>query len=259
MRIGLASYKCKNKDMAFNIRQIEKAMKAARDKADALCFGEAFLQGFDSLCWDYDIDKNMAVPADSPTMRRLAELTKTYGMALMVGYIEKTQEALYSSYVVLDGGKTVHNYRRISKGWKEYWKTDEHYKEGNTVAAFTLRGTSMTTALCGDLWDFPERFKTEHLLIWPVYVNFSPAEWERAELSAYAKQAEAVSDHVLMINPLDDDPACYGGSCYFSKGKIIERLPFGEEGILFVDTGIDLTENETNATIMTSSKKEKST
>ena len=39
MKIGLASYRCENRDMQFNIRQIERAMKETRGKADLLCLG----------------------------------------------------------------------------------------------------------------------------------------------------------------------------------------------------------------------------
>ena len=61
MNIGLASYRCENKNIEFNINQMERAMREAQGKVVLLCFGEAFLQGFDSLCWDYEIDKNTAV------------------------------------------------------------------------------------------------------------------------------------------------------------------------------------------------------
>ena len=60
MRIGLVSYRCENRNIAFNMSQIELAMKRAEGKAEMLCFGEAFLQGFDALCWDYDTDKEVA-------------------------------------------------------------------------------------------------------------------------------------------------------------------------------------------------------
>lgn len=236
MRIGLASYRCKNKDVAFNLMQIEKAMQKVQGKADLICFGEAFLQGFDSLCWDYETDKNMAVDMDSPAVRRLAELTVTYGVALMTGYIEKEQNSLYSSCIVMDGGKTVYNYRRISRGWKEYWRTDDHYKEGSVIKEFDLHNTKIMTALCGDMWDHPEKFKTDHLLIWPVYVNFSTDEWDKNELNEYASQAALAADHVLMINPIDHDSQCHGGSFYFCKGQIAARLPFDREDILIVDT-----------------------
>ena len=242
MRIGLASYKCKNKDSAFNLMQIEKAMHKSQSKVDFICFGETFLQGFDALCWDYNIDKDVAVALESPTIRQLAELTLKYDMVLMTGYIEKELNCLYSSCIVIENGKPLYNYRRISKGWKEFRKTDDHYREGSIVSEFECHHTKIMTALCGDLWNFPEKFKTDHLLIWPVYVNFSVEEWEKNELKEYAKQAALAAEHVLMINPINDSSQCHGGSFHFYKGQIITRLPFDQEAVLIVDTDKDMDE-----------------
>ena len=61
MRIGLASYLSKNHDISFNMNQIELAFNRSKRKVDLLCFGEAFVQGFDSLCWNYEIDKDIAL------------------------------------------------------------------------------------------------------------------------------------------------------------------------------------------------------
>ena len=186
MRIGLAAYRCENRNMAFNISQIERAMKEAQGKVDLLCFGEAFLQGFDSLDWKYEKDKETAVAQDSETMDRLRCLTVQYHTAMLVGYIEREGDTLYSSCIVLAEGKTVHNYRRISRGWKEFTRTDSHYREGDETGEFTLRGETFMPALCGDLWDFPERFRTEHLLLWPVYVDYTVEEWNSGALDEYA-------------------------------------------------------------------------
>ena len=233
MRIGLASYRVENKNTEFNISQIERAMIEAKGKVDLLCFGEAVLQGFDSLCWNYETDKNMAVSADSEVMDRLRAFTVQYGMGIAVGYIEKDGESLYSSYAVIDGGKTVHNYRRISRGWKEFELTDGHYREGDDTSAFTFRGEKLMTGLCGDLWDYPERFKTDALLIWPVYVNYGLDEWDQAILE-YAEQAAGIADDVLMVNPIDRDPANHGGAFHFHKRELIRQSPFDTEGVLII-------------------------
>ena len=234
MRIGLASFLCKNKDISFNLSQIERAMRQVRGKADLVCFGEAYLQGFDCLCWDYHTDKDMAVEIGSEPIRRLCQWTREYGVALITGYIEKERDSLYSSCIALEDGRVLCNYRRISRGWKEYWRTDEHYKEGDSIEEFDFHGSKITLSLCGDLWDYPERFKTDHLIVWPVSVNFSPEEWERNELEEYAKQAALASDCVLMINPLDDTPT-HGGSVYFHGGRVTGRLAFDREDILIVE------------------------
>ena len=165
MKIGLVSYEFKNNEIAFNLAQIERAMKAARGKVDMLCFGETFLQGFDALNWEYDSDKNIAISTDSDIMRRLCGMTATYRADLLFGYIEKSGDGLYSSCAVIENGVLTCNYRRISRGWKEYTRTDEHYKEGTDANGFLYRGEPVKIALCGDLWEYPERFKTDGLLI----------------------------------------------------------------------------------------------
>ena len=235
MRIGLVSYRCKNRDISFNLRQIEKAMRHAEGKADLICFGEAFLQGFDSLSWDYDTDKSMAVELSSETIGQLCDWTVRYGISLITGYIEKAQEKLYSSCVVIADGRIVHNYRRISKGWKEYSITDGHYCEGTETEPFRLNGKEICLALCGDLWDFPGRFRTGGLLIWPVYVNITPEEWNSGVLGEYAAQAALAAEDVLMVNPIDSEPANHGGSFRFRDGQVVARLPFDKEDILIVN------------------------
>lgn len=235
MRIGLVSYRCKNRDLSFNLAQIQRAMQEAQGKADLLCFGEAYLQGFDCLCWDYAADRELALDMASAPVAQLMQWTRQYHTALLTGYIEREGDRLYSSCMVLAEGRLLHNYRRISKGWKEYWKTDEHYGEGTQVEPFCFQGKPITLTLCGDLWELPQRFKTDGLLIWPVYVNFSTAEWEQRELENYAKQASLAARDVLMVNPIDLEPVNHGGSFHFQDGEIAARTPFDQEQILIVE------------------------
>ena len=234
MRIGLASLRCKNNDPAFNMRQIGAAMKQASGKADLLCFGEAVFQGFDALCWDYETDRERAFARDSETFARLKEWTRLYGVALLFGYIEREEQALYSSCAVLDRGEVLFNYRRISKDWKEYTRTDSHYKEGDAVGSFVFRGKKCTVALCGDLWDAPERFLTDGLLLWPVFICYTPEEWEEGVCGEYAAQAGRAAADVLMINPVCRESSCRGGAYHFRNGGVKEYLPMDREEILFV-------------------------
>ncbi|MBR4445311.1 MAG: carbon-nitrogen hydrolase family protein [Solobacterium sp.] len=234
MRIGLAAYQCKNGDLSFNMYQIERAMKCAAGKADVLCFGEAFLQGFDSLCWNYKEDAAIAVEQSSAVMKQLQRWTSEYGLSLICGYIEKEQDRLYSSCIVLSEGEILHNYRRISRGWKEYTRTDAHYCEGEAAEVFSLHGKQMTIALCGDLWEYPQRLRTASLLIWPVYLNFTIEQWEQ-ELDAYAAQAALAADDAVLINPIDLDPVSHGGAFCFHQGQVVSGIPFDQEDILFIE------------------------
>ena len=235
MRIGLVSYRCENRNTQFNLRQIGLAMQRMAGKADLLCFGETFLQGFDALSWKYEEDRTIALERSSEEISRLKQWTVQYGISLITGYIEKEGDKLYYSCLVISNGEIIHNYRRISKGWKEYTKTDEHYCEGTEVKPFQLHGRDILLTLCGDLWEFPERFKTDCLLIWAVYVNYSAEEWENGTLEEYAAQAALAAEDVLMINPIDHDPANHGGSFRFQNGQITARIPFDQEEILVTE------------------------
>lgn len=233
MKIGLAAYKFINNDIEFNISQIEKALQSANN-IDIICFGEALLQGFDAFNWNYDNDKNVAISMNSSIMKRLEQMSKDYNIDLAFGYLEIEKENLYSSYAIIIDGKLTYNYRRITVGWKEYWLTDRHYKEGNEVLTFDYKGHNITIALCGDMWDCPEKFKSNDLLIWPVYVNFTIEEWEVEEIE-YAKQASIACNNTLMINSLSENPDCYGGCFYFKDGKIKYKLDYNIEGTLIVE------------------------
>lgn len=234
MKIGLVSYEFINNDISFNISQIEKAMKSSQGKADFLCFGESFLQGFDSLNWNYEHDKQIAISNTSPIMQKLCSMTMQYGVDLLFGYIEKCGDSIYSSCAFIEKGKVTHNYRRISKGWKEYKISDEHYKEGSHAIEFLYQEQRLMIALCGDMWDFPEKFKTNGILIWPVYVNFTLEEWQAYE-PEYAEQAVLAANHALMINSISKNPKSHGGAFVFASGKTVNKLPYDIEGILIVE------------------------
>lgn len=231
MKIGLAAYECKNNDIEFNISQIEKAILEA-EKVDILCFGEAFLQGFGAVTSEYKNDIKVAVEQNSKYMNYIKELTTKNQTALMLGYIEKDHNDIYSSYVLIDHGHIVYNYRRMSKNWKEYEKTNEHYKEGVDCSPFIYKGYEMNIALCGDMWIYPEKFKTKGLLIWPVYVNF---DLDDLEASEYAKQASTASKNTLLVNSLSKAPLSKGGAFYFKDGLIIKKLKLEKESVLIIE------------------------
>ncbi len=233
MVIGLAAYRFINQDVSFNLSQMARAMEAAQGKADLLCFGETFLQGFDALNWDYRRDRQVGIAQDSAVIGTLCALTGQYGVDLLFGYVEKAADKIYSSCMVIADGGVRFNYRRMSKGWKMYSVTDAHYCEGTDSPDFLYKGKVFRIALCGDLWEFPERFWTDGVLLWPVYTNFSRPEWEARE-GGYARQASLAARKTLLVNSLSQEPEAIGGAFCLEDGRITTRLPYQSEGILYV-------------------------
>ena len=218
-------------DIGFNLGQIEKALMASKD-AELVCFGEAFLQGFAAVTSDYATDIKMAVEQNSVPMARIRALSQEKRKAVMIGYIEKDGPDIYSSYALIENGSVIHNYRRISKNWKDYEITNNNYREGTDTAPFLFHDVEMNVALCGDLWIYPESFRSAGLLIWPVYVNFDLDESESGE---YAKQAAIACGKTLLVNPLSKAPLSRGGAFYFENGKIKSCLGLDKEGVLIVE------------------------
>ncbi len=231
MKIGLAAYECRMGDVRFNLAQIEKALLEAGD-AELVCFGEAFLQGFAAVTSDYTADIALAAEQSSWPMTEVRALSSTYHKAIMLGYIERDGDNLYSSCALIEAGEILRNYRRISKNWKDYEVTDEHYREGTDTSPFLFQGVEMNIALCGDLWIFPEAFRSDGLLIWPVYVNF---DLDEKEAGKYAKQAATVCAKALLVNPLSRDPLSRGGAFFFVNGRVEKRLALDEERVLIVE------------------------
>lgn len=235
--VALANYEFRNNNIGFNLKQMERALEEVCGKADLLCFGEAFLQGFDSLTWDFNTDKNIAVSQNSSVICSICGLARRYKTDLVFGYIETDGTHIYSSCAVIENGHLSRNYRRISRGWKEYWKTDGHYKEGEETVAFSYRDKSIMLALCGDLWDDPERFRTDGILIWPVYVNMTEEEWRQGEESAYAEQALLASATTLMVDSFcrESEPLGVAGTFFFKNGSIAQKAEYGSESILMLE------------------------
>lgn len=208
--------------------------QAKREGAGLVCFGEAFLQGFNALSWRYEEDKNIALTTSSQEFLQIKAWTKEIGIDVLFGYNELEQESIYSSCALIAGGELICNYRRISRGWKEYSKTDDHYKEGTSVEVFDYHGKTCAIGLCGDLWDAPERFALgEDVLFWPVYVSWTREEWENGGKLEYAQQANRCCANTLYLNSLCEGDA-FGGAAQFFGGAVQRELPIFQEGLLFV-------------------------
>lgn len=244
MKIALASVSVKNKNVAYNIDSMIAAMGKVSGEADVIVFGESVLQGFDSLVWKYDIDKDMAVMLTDVSIQRMREAAKQFVIGVSFGFIEGVGEALYSSQIFIGAdGEIVNLFRRVSVGWKEYSRTDDHYKEGQYFHKFSYRGKSFATGLCGDLWTDgrPEEMMAlgADVVLWPVWCDYSADEWNSGIKREYAEQAALCGEIVLLVNPycedISEDTLASGGAACFRNGGIALEMPAGKGGILMVE------------------------
>lgn len=244
MKIALASTPVKNRNIEFNIQVMVDAMNKASGQADVILFGESVLQGFDSLCWDYEEDKLMAVALTDTPIQRMCKAAKNNRLAVSFGFVERGEDVLYSSQIFISAdGEIVNVFHRVSVGWKEFTKTDDHYCEGQCFEKFCYGGKSFAVGLCGDLWTDgrPEEMKALNadVVLWPVWCDYKADEWNASIKYEYAEQAALCGDHVLLVNPFCADPevtdAAAGGAAYFKNGQIVVEMTSGNSGALIVE------------------------
>ena len=181
MNIALISKKFINNDISYNLSVILNTMDELTQQVDFICFGEAFLQGFDCLSWNYSTDKNIGISCSSSIINNICKKAIDCKIAVAFGYIESDAERLFSSYMVISKfGKIIYNYRRISTGWKESI-ADYHYQEGADCLPFEIDGITFSIGLCGDLWDDSIinsiAILNTNITLWPVYLDYSESKW----------------------------------------------------------------------------------
>lgn len=239
MKIALCSALFDNSSIENNKKKIIDCVNSLSDDIDLVCFGEAFLQGFDSLIWNFENDKSIAISLDSYHIQELSQVAKENSIAIAFGYLELDGDKIFSSYCIISSiGEIMYNFRRISEGWK-IENTDFHYCEGEQFDVFKINNASFTVGLCGDFW-YPENCEkvqslNTDIVLWPVFTDYSLKEWESAKYE-YEEQSKSIGKNVLFINSLSNTKSISnGGAIYFKNGKIKKELLPGKEDILIVD------------------------
>lgn len=240
MKIVLSSLGFINNDITYNKNVILNAIK--ENNCDLIVFGEMFLQGFMSLTFNYEVDKNIAINIENPLIDEIKNQCKKYSVAVSFGYAERDNENIYSSQLTIDKhGNIINNYHRQTKGWKEKY-ADKHYLEGDDITVFMLDDKKFTIGLCGDLWDdsLVDKYNKLNIdiLLWPLYVDYNVDEWNKTLKYEYAKQASRIAQNVIIVNPYSLDninETAKGGSIYVKNGKIINEIDAGIEGNLIIN------------------------
>jgi len=241
MKLGLVSAYSHNNDAHQNIKTIIKYL-SKNHHLDFLLFSEAFIQGFNALSWNYDIDINIAIPKDSNIFNPIKEATKKYNISVGFGYYERDNENIYCSYMIIDNcGNIINKYRRLSIGWKLVSKTNEYYQEGTKLIPFTLNNYNFMTIICGDLWDDNIKSRVINttlknnidIILWPNHLDYEIKQFNE-EISDYKERSTDIKVPLLLIN--DHSNSSHGGAVIFKDNHILKYLEMGNVGVLEFDT-----------------------
>jgi N-carbamoylputrescine amidase len=241
MNIGLAVTQFINNNLEYNLNNCFEFIKKAKNKnVDILIFGETYLQGFNSLSWKHEKDLLVGIGRKSKIIDTLCLCCNKNNIAIGIGYIEREEERLYSSYLVIDkNGKDLMNYRRISRGWRIKYSDNRTYMEENTFYKFDFMDHKMTAGLCGDFWTdevidiLP---KDIDIVLWPVFVHWNKNQWETSVFNNYVEQSKNISKNIFFVNSIckEEKSLSYGGAFAIIDNKIVASLELEQEDILVV-------------------------
>ena len=242
MKILLAGLGFKNHQTNYNLNVIIDTICKYKRNVDLILFGEAFLQGFDSLSFRFDEDKRIAITQNDEIIKLIKEKCKENNVGVSFGYYELDGDTIYSSQMTISKeGMFINNYHRVSPGWKENY-AGSNYKEGKEFSSFSYLGKTICIGLCGDLWYVDNLKKIQDLnadiVLWPVYCDYDADEWNEEFKYDYREEVKDLGN-VLLVNSycLDENKQelAKGGCCYFKDGSIKEEIKAGIEGVLVVD------------------------
>jgi 5-aminopentanamidase len=132
-------------DLGLALTQAEQALRAAAAMGAAvLVLPEVFLPGYNQP----DIPTR-ALPRDSAVMERLAAAAKANACALVVGYAEAAEGAVWNAAICFDAaGREAGNYRKVQLyGARE----QSLYRPGAAYVTFDLAGNKAAILICYDV------------------------------------------------------------------------------------------------------------
>ncbi|MEL3912558.1 carbon-nitrogen hydrolase family protein [Treponema pedis] len=240
MKICLCAAKNKSCDTEYNISQIKLFIEKTKDeKPDLLLFGEAFLQGFDSLCFEYKKDILTAISIHSSEISKIGNLAQKNKIAIGFGFIENNHGAIFSTYLIIGKtGKIIDKYQRVSQGWR-IKNTCADYREGKDFHTFQLENKKFAVMICGDLWEDNLLSKIismeAEIFLWPVFCAYTAEEWEASAKAEYSARTAILNQTVLFVDSIvkiNDDKYSGSGAVIWRHGNILKELPAGQSGFL---------------------------
>lgn len=243
MKLALCAEYSEDRRFEDNLKRLKRRVREAKMAGvELLFFGEAFLQGFGAMSFDYAEDIDLAFGIHGTEIAEVRAIAAEYRIGIGVGFYENYKGAIYSSYLVVDDrGNSFLHYRRRSKGWKMPHACAD-YREGTTFESGTFRGKRFGVMICGDFWEehlLPDLIEMEDsvdFFVWPVHCDYFLDRWERTEKELYRERSAILGKSVLYCNNWKpEDEMAKGGAYHWHLGREIASLSPGEPGMLMIE------------------------
>lgn len=139
-----------------NFEQVENLLN--RKRAKLIVLPELFATGYTFV--SKKEANELAEDINGKTIDFLKELSKKTGGIIVGGFIEKLQDEIYNSAIMISDGNVVGIYRKLHL----YYKEKLWFSSGNLpLCVYEIEGIRIGMMICFD-WFFPETMRTLSLL-----------------------------------------------------------------------------------------------
>ena len=241
LRIALAQLNLFVGDVGGNTQRVIDIAAEARDKleADLVLFPELAVCGYppEDLLFHKGMRRQVAA-----ALERVRNEVK--GVAVMVGYPDYTDDAIYNAAVLVRDGKAVANYRK--QELPNYLVFDEkrYFKPGQESCVVELKGIRVGLLICEDIWEpKPARAAQAAGAQLLVVINGSPysLQYQRRREDITRARIKDTGLPVVYVNMLggQDELIFDGGSFVMNAaGEVVQRAPPFKEQLYAVDVDL---------------------
>jgi len=241
LRIALAQLNLFVGDVGGNAQRVIDTAAEARDrlKADLVLFPELSLSGYPPE--DLLFHKGMRRQVAAALERVRSEVS---GIAVMVGYPDYTDDAIYNAAVLIRDGKVLANYHK--QELPNYLVFDEkrYFKPGRDSSVVELQGIRVGLLICEDVWEpNPARAARAAGAQLLVVINGSPysLQYQRRREDIVRARAQDTGLPVVYVNLLggQDELIFDGGSFVMNAaGEVVQRAAPFKEMLYAVDVDL---------------------
>ncbi len=237
LRTGVIQFNANPGQVESNLSGMAKHLaEAAKSECNLVVLPELFNVGYDlQLLQGLDYDYNKVVNI-------ISEAAAKYNFHICAGVLEKQQDQLYNSMVVIDNrGYLVNTYRKISLFPLSI--ESEIFEPGTEPVVFEIDGIKIGLMICFDI-RFPELFRKYVELGCEAIVVASAFPFPRLDHWRTLLKSAAITNQVYVIAAnrcgFDSDFWFCGNSCIIDPwGTVKATADESEEGPVVFDLNLE--------------------
>ncbi len=229
--VGLIQMKCSDDEKENFQKAINKIEEAGKSGANIVSTQELFKTPYFCQVEDWNYFKLAEkIDENSPTVKELSKLAKSYKIVIIASLFEKRDEGIYhNTAIVIDAdGRYLGKYRKMHIPDDPHFYEKFYFTPGDLgYKVFNTKYTDIGVLICWDQW-FPEAaritaMKGAKIIFYPTAIGWLPSEKDEYGNSQYTAWETIQRSHSVA-----------NGIYVASINRVgFEKSPDGNEGIEF--------------------------